>query len=206
MPVEFSVSSFYPVCGFGGMVVSVSPAAMNGWNCILQCHLWENSKSLPLLLFSMNFVAPWKWPHPSKPFEIRHQHTSHTEWPWPISFLVEYLMPPCYCTRWIIVRSQPAGSKKNRARFANKQLSSNVFAVTLFSLPYWLPNFRNSIHIEENENVHTHTPINKSLLCLKFKHESPISGMNFTLCAQRFWLYFDIVHQWERQCFCWSDR
>lgn len=55
---KFSVVSFYLVCDYDGMDVLVFLVVMNDWNCILQCHPLENSKLLPLLLFSMNSVAP----------------------------------------------------------------------------------------------------------------------------------------------------
>lgn len=135
------------------MAASVFLVVMNDSNCILRCRPSENSKLLPLLLFSMNFLAPWKWPHPSKPFEIRLQRINHIESPLPEGFLVEYLVLPCYCMQWITVHSQQAGNKINRVRFSNKQLSSNVFAVT-FLQPCW---FTSSFYINGNANKNWNT-------------------------------------------------
>lgn len=173
---KFSVSSSYLACGFGGTVVLVSLVVTSDWNCILRCRPSENSKLLPLLWSSMNFWAPWRWPHPSKPFERRHQHTAHTEWPLPIGFLVEYLVLPCYCMQWITKHSPQAGNKINRVRFSNKQLSSNVFGVT-FLRPCWFKLHHFNFTSKRME-MFTHNDSSTLALAL---NQNFLSALNFEL-------------------------
>lgn len=138
------------------MAVLVFLVVMNDSNCILRCRPSGNSKLLPLLLFSMNSLAPWKSPHPSKPFEIRLQRIARIESPLPIGSLVGYLVHPCYCMQWITVHSQQAGNKINRVRFSNMQLSSNIYAVT-FLLPCWIQLHYCFSHRREWKRLHTKT-------------------------------------------------